>query len=356
MAWTSELAEAWAAQNLGQNMKAGGGAIIEEARRQGKMDTLQAAMDYYNNPNQGGAVPMTLEQLHQYERESLQEMARPPAYGKGSIGQANEYLQAMINRPTINPMAEQYLQQAGEMVRGGSAPLTMQEVEELRNPYAQALQDRLTQQGERARAEILARQGRRGSASFGDTATGEEMGFLQEELGRQRSDVDFKTYESAFDRLQRQRELQARGGSAMGQLGSAAQGLTASGAGIGLQTSGALFGQGMGMTDLGRTINQDRLRSGQYIRGYNQQLADLMASDILGQQRYEPQQLATIQSLLDIYQSGTGQTMTPGANTLQQLGGLATAGGALVNWGNQQAPRPSSGFVGPMPSNFGVMF
>lgn len=325
MQWNQQLATQYGQQSglLQPGETATGGLLIQRARDAGQMNQLNQAVNFYNNPNQGGVVPMTVEPLHQFERDALTQMANPPSYGQGSVAQANQALQQMMGQPTVNPLAQQYLEQAGEFTRQGAAPVTLEEAQGVANPYAQALQDRLTQQGERARAEILARQGRRGASSFGDTATGEEMGFLQEEMSRGRSDIDFKTYESAFDRLMRQRELSQRAGGTLGQLGSAAQGVTASGAGIGLQRAGALYNAGMGMTDLGRMINQDRLQAGRTIRDYNQRVSDLVASDILGQQQFEPQQLAQIQSLLDIYKSGTSSQQTPGANTLQQLGGLA---------------------------------
>lgn len=332
--WNNAAAEEWARVNLGQNMTAGGGNIIEAARAAGKLDQLQSDINAYNNPapNQGAFVPATIEPLHQYTKAGLQQMAEPPAYGQGSMAMANQYLQNLLqNTPAVNPMATQYLQQGGDIVRGSAAPITMQDVEGIRNPYAQALQDRLTEQGQQARAQIAATQGLRGGRSFGDISQGRRESYLDAELLRGRQDIDYKTYESALAQLQAQRNRELQAGGALGQLGTAAQGVTASGANVGLGLASGVFGAGQNLTDIGRQSAEDKLRAGEMIRQYNQAVNDQISANILGAANYAPQQLATVQDLLSIFQSGTNYQPYQTPSTLSQAGGLLSAGGALYD-------------------------
>ncbi len=270
-----------------------------------------------------GVQPMDIEPLHQFERQAYTSMGQPER--RPEMEQASQYLQQMMRRPTVSPQAVGLLGESADMYRSGAAPITMEEVEAQRSPYADALKSRLTQSGERARANILARQGTRGAASFGDTETGEEQGFLQEELLRKDSDIDAQTYDDAFNRLIQQREMQRQSGAGMGSLGTAAQGITSSGISSGISMADALYGAGSGITKLGMTEADRQLAAGQGIRGYNQGVLDRVSSDIIGQQNFAPQQIANIQSLLDFYKSNTDTSSTAGASTIQRLGGAATS-------------------------------
>lgn len=339
--------------------QATGGLLIQRAQEAGRMGDLQSAMQAYTNPaaNEGSFVPITVDPLHQYEQDALRRMANPPAYGSGSTAQANQYLQQLLSSTQrINPLAEQYMQQAGQFTTQAAAPITMADVEAIRNPYAQALQDRLTEQGRQARAALMSQQGLRGGRSFGDTSQGVRESYLDAELQRGRSDIDYKTYESALAQLQQQRQREQGVGGQLGQLGQAAQNLTQSGAQIGLNMAGSLFNAGQALTQQGRQATQDQLASGKYIRNYNQAINDMIANNILAGIADEPSRLANVQNLLSGFQSSTSTGPSTGANSLQQLGGLATAGGSLLDYFGSESARPSTGFVGPMQSNWGVMF
>lgn len=349
--WNNQAAEEWARVNLGQNMTAGGGNIINAAKAAGKFDQLQSDINAYNAqpPSAGAFVPATIEPLHQYTKAGLTAMGEPPAYGQGSMTMANQYLQNLMqNTPAVNPMATQYMGEAGNLVRGSAAPITMQDIDTLRNPYSQALQDRLTEQGNQARQAIMASQGLRGGRSFGDISQGRRESYLDAEVLRGRQDIDFKTYESALSNMQAQRNRELQAGGQMGQLGTSAQGITTSGINNALGISSGVFGAGQRLTDVGRQTAQDKIDAGEMIRRYNQAINDQIAGNILGASNYAPQQLKTVQDLLSIYQSGSNYQPQQTPSTLSQIGGLAQFGGGLYNYGQQAGYiRPSDNFQGP---------
>lgn len=362
--WDNAAAEAWAQQNLGRQMTAGGGNIINAARDAGLLEKLQGDIELYENPQQltpqgqsGGFIPATVDPLHQYEKAGLQTMGDPGALGGGSMTMANQYLQNLMqNTQTVNPMAMQYLQQGAQMVQDAVNPVTMEQIEAFRNPYAQALQDRLTEEGEIARQKIMAQQGTRGARSFGDIAQGRRESYLDAELGRRRGDIDYRTYQDSLGYLQNLQRLQAQGGQALAGMGTAAQGITSSGANVGLGLASGVFGAGQKLTDQGYETARQQIGAGQYIRNYNQRINDAIAANILGASNYEPQQISTIQQLLAPFQSGMQNQMVNQPSTLGQLGGAMQFAGGAIDYFNQPIARPSSDFVGPMPSRWSTMF
>lgn len=362
--WDNAAAEAWARQNLGRQMTAGGGNIINAARDAGLLEKLQSDIELYENPQQltpqgqsGGFIPATIDPLHQYEKAGLQTMGNPGALGGGSMTMANQYLQNLMqNTQTVNPMAMQYLQQGAQMVTDAVKPVTMEQIESFRNPYAQALQDRLTEEGEIARQAIMAQQGTRGARSFGDIAQGRRESYLDAELGRRRGDIDYRTYQDSLGYLQNLQGLQSQAGQALANMGTAAQGITSSGANVGLGLASGVFGAGQKLTDQGYRTAQEQIAAGQYIRNYNQRINDAIAANILGASNYEPQQIGTIQQLLAPFQSGMQNQMVNQPSTLGQLGGGLQFAGGAIDYFNQPIARPGSDFVGPMPSRWSTIF
>jgi hypothetical protein len=290
------------------------------------------------NPYQGGVVPMTVEPLHQFEQAGLTQLAQPPAYGQGSMTMANQMLQQMMQNPQqaianyTNPMATQYMQRAGDVTGQAINPITMQEIEGFRNPYASAMKARLNEQGERARAAIMANQGVRGARSFGDTSQGVRQGMLDQEMLSKGSDIDYNTYESSLQQLNTMRDRMMQGGSQFGNLGTQAQGISSSAMQSALGGMGQLFGAGQQLTEVGRQTAQDKLGAGNYIRTYNQGVNDMIGNDILASIQDNPNKMAQVMQLLEGFKSGTTTTSGGGANSLQQLGGLATAGGGLLDY------------------------
>jgi len=351
--WNNQAAEEWARVNLGQNMTAGGGNIINAAKAAGKFDQLQSDINAYNAQpaSAGGFVPATIEPLHQYTKAGLTSMGEPPAYGAGSMTMANQYLQNLMqNTQTVNPMATQYLQQAGDYTQRGAAPIGMQDIEALRNPFSQALQDRLTEQGEQARAALMSQAGMRGGRSFGDISQGRRESYLDAEVLRGRQDIDYKTYETALANAQNERNRMLSAGDQFGQLGSTAQGITSSGINNALGLASGVFGAGQKLTDVGRQTAADKIEAGEMIRRYNQAINDQISANILGAANYEPEQLRTVQDLLSIFQSGTGYTPQSTPSTLSQVGGGAVSLSALINALSQGG---GAGSVGALAGNIG---
>lgn len=322
---------------LGANESAGGGLLAErraglsDAQRKAYSDALRAAegAQAAGMPMAGqgaGATPLFAEPLHEYEKQALMTAGQGTPQDRGMYGMAQGYLTNMAGQQTVNPMAQRYMRDAGQYTARGAAPISFEEVEAARNPYAEALQERLTQQGQRARQQILANQGMRGGQSFGDTSMGVRQGMLDEEMLQRRGEIDYQTYETARDMLEQQRAREMTAGGQFGNLGTAAQGVTQSGFGLGFGVADRFGNLGATFEQSGRTTLQDQLGAGQYIRDYNQNISDQVQQDMLARIGYDPQRLGTAMSLLGQYQSNTS-TGPQAAQTspLSQIGGLATS-------------------------------
>lgn len=303
-----------------------------------------------------GGVPMTVEPLHNWEKEALTTVANPPMFGGGSMVMANEMLQKMMSNPAaftsqyVNPMATDYMTRAGDATEGAMRQIGFDEVQGMANPYASSLKNRLNEAGAAARAAIAARQGMRGGRSFGDTSTGIRQGMIDQELLSKGSDIDYNTWNDSYARLQDERGRMMQGGAQFGNLASGAQGITNSAAQAGLAGINALFGAGRELTDVGWGNVNNKMRAGQYVRNYNQNINDMIGSDILASQQWEPAQIERLQNMLKGFESGN--TYAPKANSLQQIGGIAGGIGEVMGGGNKLwqdinfALRPS-GTYGP---------
>ena len=288
----------------------------------------------WNPATGGGAMPITNVPLHDWEKKGLTQMAEPPAYGGGSMTMANQMLQEMAKDPRAfaakytNPMATDYMTRAGTATSGAMNPITMEEINATQNPYASAMKSRLTSEGEKIRAAILAGQGMRGGRSFGDTSQGVRQGMLYKELVQGAADIDYKTFETALSELNKMRDRSMQAGGQFGNLAQGAQGITNSAAGLGAGGLSFLFGAGERLTDIGRQTAQDKRDAGQYVRNYNQNTANQIGSDILASQQYPSQQMSQILNWLKSFESNTGPS-TSGANALETAGGIA---GILGQW------------------------
>lgn len=322
---------------LGANETATGGVLMSKLEANPQ---LRAAYDAVSNSGasnsyQNGFVPMTVEPLSEWEKQGLTTMAQPPAFGNGSMVMANDMLQRMIQNPQAfaqqytNPLATQYMGEAGDLTRQGSGQITFDEIQAAMNPYAGALKNRLSEEAQRARTEILANQGMRGARSFGDTAQGVRMGELDKEVLSKSSDIDYQQFADAKAMLEALRNRQLSGGGQMGNLGTAAQGITSNAMSGGLAGVGQTFNAGAGLTDLGFRKAQNQIDAGQYVRSYNQGVNDLIGSEMLTGQNEGERRLSNTLDFLQNYQSGMSGG-TQGANTLQTLGGLGTFAGDLL--------------------------
>lgn len=292
---------------------------------------------------QGGAQPVLAEPLHQYERQALQAMGQPSQMGGGAMQQALGGFKSMQANPQafaqqyINPQAQQYIQNAGTYTTRGASPITMQQAQEVANPYASALKNRLTEEGERLRGAILSKQGQRGGASFGDSSFGDQMGALQRELLSKSSDIDYSIFNDAFGQLQQLRNREMQAGGQFGNLATQAQGLGESGHKLGLGGLAALFGAGQDMTAQGERTTDRQLQAGGAIRAYNQAISDQVLKNELTGQGSDADKISQLLQFLQSYQSNTETGGTPDRpGGLQGLmGGLTQANesglGELLN-------------------------
>lgn len=300
----------------------------------------EAAMRAANQPvvgGQGGFVPMTAEPLHQFEKTGLQTIANPGLAGGGSMVNANKILQEMQANPQAfaakytNPQATEYMGKAGDYTTRGAAPITLDEVLAVENPFTDALKNRLSEAGERARAAVTANQGLRGGRSFGDISTGKQLGMLEQEQLSKSSDIDWQGFQDAKTMLENMRNRSLNAGGQFGNLATGAQGIASDAMRGGLSGIGAMYDAGQGLTNQALTNAQNQVGAGRYIRDYNQNINDMIGSDILTGQAYPANQISQVLNWLKSYESGTAGA-TPGANSLETAGGLLGAGGSLANY------------------------
>lgn len=295
-----------------------------------------------------GVVPMTVEPLHAWEREGLSNLASPGLLGGGSMLKANTMLQEMTADPAafakkyMNPEAMGYLRNGADATSAAMTPITMQDVQGIANPFSSALKNRLTEQGNRARAAIIANQGMRGARSFGDTAQGVRQGMLDQEMLSKSSDIDFNTFESALQQLQQMRDRSLSAGGQFGNLATTAQGITSNANQTGLGGLSALFGAGSAMTQNGIDSIKNKIAAGNYVRTYNQGVNDLIGNDLLAEIADPAKKISTVLDWLRSFESGTAGA-TPKANSLQTAGGgLSAAGDLLSFFGNSGGSGTSS--------------
>lgn len=283
-----------------------------------------------------GLVPATVEPLHQYEKNALMASANPGLLGGGGMVDAQRMLRDYMGNPSAmmgqytNPLATQYMQQAGTAINSGMAPITAQEVQSIQNPFTDVLKARLSEAGEKTRAAILANQGTRGARSFGDTVQADRMSSLDKEMLMGNREIDYQGFQDALGILENMRNRNMAGGQALGSLGTQAQGITESAAGLGLANIASLFRMGQEQTAQNeRNINR-QLGAGAYIRDYNQRINDAIGNDMLAEQGNDANKVSQILGWLKSYQSGTDGS-SPGANSLQRAAGLAQIGGGIFN-------------------------
>lgn len=281
----------------------------------------------------GGVVPIGVEPLHQMEKNALTVSGYQ---GGGGMATALDYLKQMTANPSqfatqyTNPLATQYMGQAGQATQTGMAAITPDEVFSMQNPFSDALKSRLSEAGEKARAAILANQGTRGARSFADNRQGIRESNLDTQMLMGEGDIDYKTFQDALGIVQNGRNRSLQGGAQLGSLGTQAQGITNSAMQTGLSGIGALFNAGLQQTQQ-NFQNQDRAaRAGGFIRNYNQGINDMAVNDIMGEQGFDASKVSQILGWLKEYQSKTSGGSS-GANSLQTMSNLLTMGGGLAD-------------------------
>lgn len=283
-----------------------------------------------NGQNQS-FVPLTVEPLNTTQKTGLLGLSTPvdKLPGTSAMQSVLQQLQSMQGQNTINPAANAALQDASSYTRAGAAPLTQSEVQGLSNPFASGLNDQITQAGKVARAAILANQGLRGGAAFGNTSQGNELGLLDQGIMNATNTNNYNTFQSALNAILTQRGNNLQAGNVANNTAQTAQGVTNSGNSNALQQLQALFNAGTGVNNNLINTSTNQINAGNQIQGQNQKVADAIAGNIQGGINYPISNLTNIMNLLKSFESGTAGAVAP-ANSLTQLGaGLSGASGIL---------------------------
>lgn len=306
---------------------------------QGANTTAQAA------PIQGGGIPLSAEPLHQWEQTALSRMANPGAMGGGGMEQGQQLLkdfaanpQQFISRFT-NPMATQYLQQAGQAFTGANAPVTGEEIQARMNPFQQQVIDTSLQQlsssGAKARAALLKNLGTRGAAGFGSTVTGTQLGELERGQIRDAAtlgaNLRYQGFNDATGQVNAERNRGIQVGQGFGNLGTQAQGVTTAAAGLGTGTAGALFDTGNIRTNQGYNTLDRMLGAGKYVRDYNQGLATAAEQEMMDAQNFPMTQAQNVLNLLQGVRSGATPTI-PATFTPSRTGAVLSAIPDIIKW------------------------
>jgi len=294
------------------------------------------AIPYPDLNNGTGVVPMTVEPLHQWEKTGLSSLANPGLLGDGSMVKANQMLQEMNANPAAfaakytNPKATEYLDKAGQYTADATKGISMDEIMDVSNPFSSAVKNRLSEAGQKARAAVMANQGMRGARSFGDTSQGVRLGEIDKELLSKGADVDYSSFNDARTLLNQMRDRTLSAGGQFSNIAGQAQDVTNSAAGTGMAGIAQMYNSGQGLTQQGMENIKNQIGAGNYIRTYNQGVSDLIGSDMQAEIADPASKMSQVLSWLQQFQSQTGGA-TPGANTMETIGGVGTIAGGLLD-------------------------
>lgn len=266
----------------------------------------QVGSNAMSAPVNASALPALQEPLHQWEKAGLTGLSNT-----GSVGGSAELQGAMKALQQMLGGNYDFFGQANTATQAGAQPITAGQIQEVANPYADAMKSNLSATAQKLRAQLDAGQGTRGARSFGDTATGVRQGDLDKSFLQESNAIDYQAFDDARAQLNADRNRSLSAGGQFGNLGATQMGGASTLAGV---ASGA---RNANIQDI---MNQ--LQAGAYTRDYNQGVNDVMRNDIMGEAAYPSQQLASIMQLLQNYQSG-GQYTTPGkTSSLSKISAL----------------------------------
>lgn len=286
---------------------------------------------------QGGVVPITNVPLHQFERDAL--IGLSDATHGGLLEQAREMAAQQGRDPQgtaaryTAPGVQDALNSMNSAIGRGSSAFTGADVEQYFNPYQKYIEDRLTDEGAKARARLMGDQGRGGTrGAFGSTAFGTALGGLEEDLNRNLGELLYRGYSDAQALAQNQKNRELQGAQLYGDRAGIGQDVFGSALGYGRQATQDLFNQA-NQYQTGRTqALQGRLGAGQYIRDFNERQANQLNSEINRRINMTPDRIGftanTLQTFPRAQQSPTGQV---GSNTLSQIGGIGMSAGSLID-------------------------
>lgn len=279
--------------------------------------------------NQPGVMPVAVEPLHAFERAALAAMGQPqtPMTMRQVASEAQRF---------VSPQAKKYMGSAADAFaasRGDFDPTTYQQYY---NPFEQAVVSAadadLAESTRRAQDSVRA--GFRDDRAFGSTALGTGMGQVASDMGRTRAstlaNLRYSGFNDAISRamssFENARGRDAQAGNGYTNLGSTAQNVFNSA--VSNLAGGQAIAQGQQQSVYDRLRQQ--LEAGSYIRGFNQNAANVVQSEIDRMQGYPSQQLDELQGRLGAFQpSQTQYTSQP--NGITKLGGYLGVGSSIFD-------------------------
>ena len=242
--------------------------------------------------NQAMVAPVTPaleEPLHEWEKTGLTALSKgvDTSQMQGALSQ----LQGLLGN---NGMLER-----------ATASVNPNEVATMQNPYSQSLKDKLSTSAQQIRAAATSQQGLRGGRSFGDTATGVQMGMIDQGQLQGEADIDYQTWQDSLGQINNERNR------------------LLSGAGLGVAGAQTQYNMADGIGQQGVQNALGQMQAGNYVRGYNQNLNDIVKSELLAKQGDPLARLQNSLGLTGAFSGSTSSGQSGGmANNMQQFGGL----------------------------------
>lgn len=262
------------------------------------------------NPNLNiASVPALQEPLTDWEKQGYTSLATP---------QSTTGMQDALSQ--LKSLTGQQISGANNLVTQATQPITSQQISDIANPNAAGLNQNLSIAAQQIKAQVLQNQGLRGGASFGDTSTGSELGKVDEGLLTGQNTNNYNTWAAALQALQQQNSNKLTGAGTM-----------LNGATVGGQNYGTAYNESQGIGNANIANAQNEVAAGGAVRGYNQGIDNTMQSNLLAQQGFPLQQLASLLPLITqnyVSPTNTSQTggMANGASTGGNiLGAIASA-------------------------------
>lgn len=343
MVWDVNTATQWGMSRgyLKPGEVAQGGLLDSRVRAAGDSawSSYQNTMNAMKQPGYTNAstvgMPLSVEPRNEWEKTALEGLANPGLLGGGGMVDAQAKLRELLANPSAtastytSPLANTYLTKAGDAVASGLKGYLQSDVDKYTNPLQSAVHDRIDDSAARAKAALMKNLGQRGGAAFGSTVTSDRLAQLDKGVRQEHQDVDYKGFQDAVANMQKERDRSITGGQVYGGLGSTAQDVFSNALGGASGNVKALFGMGQEQTAQGFKNLKERLAAGKDVRSYNQNLADIIQSDLLAGDSWPRTNLSNTLALLKNFEGTTPGTYTP--STLSQIG---SAVGAGVNIGD----------------------
>lgn len=306
-----------------------------------------AAYDYTQGVPSGGVRDISVEPLTQWEKSGLSSLAGTGDMAAQQYQQGAGLMSQLAQQPTMNPLAQPAFEQMQQAIGQGTREFTQSDIDRFMNPYQQQVIDRLnqnlTEQGQRAMSKLQAQDVGR---SAGSSSRAIQQGMLQRDLSNTMADKQanllYQGFADALGNFGNERSRYMTGAGLYGNLGTAAQGVTA----LGTQTAQNLA---QGLTGLGMQGIQNQIGAGSTVRGYNQALADRTAGALQGQIGYSGNQLTNLLNQINSIQGGSAVQNYTNPSTLGQVGaGLSGIADIYNTFNKPSLPWQAAGNINPL--------